>query len=191
MACFAGRLAAIFFMLAMVPAAANAVPPNDPAPPAVDTISYVSGMWGWRTDQWAIRADGSGEVRSRDETSPEMRDPILVVRRFQADPALFQQVRALMRVPEAYAERVLPCGEIGTDAPGAQLRWTFDRQSRQLGFAYGCRSEEAGPVYEAIRAASALVRSQVDGRGGERHRSSELPDIDPTTITLEMEGKPK
>lgn len=189
MRCFTGRFLAISFALGLVPAAAGAEPPapSDAAP--ADTISYGVGTWGRLTYQWIIRADGSGEVRSQDETSSDFHEPTLLVRRFRADSATFQQVRALLRLPETYTQRELHCVVVATDGPQGRLLWSFQGRGRGLSLIYACQSDEARHVYEAVNAADAIVWARVDGRAGERHRSSELPDIDPATIIPRAAGE--
>jgi hypothetical protein len=182
---YTGWLAAALFALGECPglaiAQSSAESSVGPAPP-VDTISFALGSWGHRPYQWVIRADGSGEVRNQAPGDTEFNDPVLLVRRFQADRAAFERVRALLRLAESYTIRELQCRLVATDGPEAEMVWSFEGRGRQLHVVYGCQSAEAARVYQAIRDGDDAIWARVDGHDGERHRGSELPSLNLATI---------
>jgi hypothetical protein len=159
----------------------GAAAPSLSLPPATerpaDTISAARESRGRPERQWVLHSDGSGELRTiAGETSDFFVYPMLV-RRFQATPADFHRLRALLRPAEHYADRELQCQVLQNHGPYGHVMWSERGRGWRVDMMFDCFSAETPPVHDAVQAADRLIDGWAEGGPGERVQVGALPEL--------------
>jgi hypothetical protein len=137
--------------LLLVAACAPAPRVEAPQPVAVEAIAFRVSSWGKIVSDWQIQPSGTATYTYSE--GPGLGSYRLITRKFDAGPAGFAQIRALL----APAERVIgaepDCGERWTDFPYGTARWHKGLAQLEIGFDFGCHNPKLAPVHQALKAA--------------------------------------
>ena len=82
----------------------------------------------------------------------------MVKKRLSVGAQGFERLQEMMRLPEAYSGREIPCGLRYTDFPYGKATWTAGQNQKVIEFNTGCQAPEAGAVHNALYEADKLVK---------------------------------
>jgi len=118
---------------------------------APSQIAMERNSWGRPVSRWTIAADGTGRytVAEPDAWKPER----MVTRGFSAGRAGFAQIRELLALGEAQADRQMECGDRITDQYYGAVRW----DGASLAYDMGCQAPATEEVLKGITAAERQV----------------------------------
>lgn len=128
-------------------------------PPGVArSLSFEAKSWGKPLSAWTIESSGSGRyTQSKAAASGNFRDYDLVTRSFQAGPADYRRVEALLAPARRHAGSDLPCERTVTDQVYGKVSWSGPDGTRQVAFNLGCTSTAVAPLYDGFARAEKLV----------------------------------
>jgi len=125
--------------------------------PEADQVSMATYSWGRLLSGWTLRADGSGTFKTSQAASNDFNNRAVVAKGLPAAAGRYDQVLALLRAAEPYADKPLACTVQATDGPYGEISWRRGGVTRKLNVQYGCQSKQADKVYDQLGAAQGLV----------------------------------
>lgn len=134
----------------------TAMPAAEASGQSGETISFALNTWGLPLAHWQVKEDGTGELWRISTKDPRGTYDVARYRFALPEEAGVPFVSATERVREA-AIRGLACKRTITDLPYGSMTWTYPAAERRLDFDFGCTSDMASKVYEAIGRASEVI----------------------------------
>ena len=151
-------------ILAMLGGCATQAPEPAPAPAPAASLSFEANSWGKPLSAWTIDSAGRGRyTASKPAPSGNFRDYDLLTRSFEASPADYRRVEALLAPARPHAGRDLPCEQTVTDQVYGKVRWTAPGGEWEVAYNLGCTSREVAPIYEGFAKAEKLVARLAEG----------------------------
>jgi hypothetical protein len=131
-----------------------------PAPAGI-SVEYLS--WGYLTASWKVSPNGDGEVREVEYINGFGNNYDVRIRHFQAGPAGFARLRALMEPVRRFAAtgREYDCRDYIADGPYGTLRWNMPGATGAFPLTYGCMSGEARRLFARVGQMAELVQQWV------------------------------
>jgi hypothetical protein len=85
-------------------------------------------------------------------------DHLVITRRWPATAGRFEEIAKLLKGPEAFAGKRVPCRLQITDGPQGQITWKQGSRSKTLSVVYACTSARADRIYEQLEKAASLAQ---------------------------------
>lgn len=173
-------------ILALLGGCAAAGPKASNPSPAWRSLAFEANSWGKPLSVWSIEASGRGIHTEPRELAPgnspdyglltagSVRNYDLITRSFEASPADYRRVEALLAPARAHAGTGLPCEEKVTDQVYGKVRWIGPAGAQELSYDVGCASNVGPPIYDSFSRADKLI--QTFGRAGTVIRIRQIRD---------------
>lgn len=118
----------------------------------VDSIRFRISSWGNPMEEFDIGITGLGEYRKATAFGEA-----LEIHRFNAGPAGFTRMRAVLAGIEHFTMKGPVCGNRATDFPYGEIAWVDGLRPTSVSFDVGCQGPEMQQVVAAAHAAARLA----------------------------------
>ena len=118
----------------------------------IDSIRFQISSWGNPIEGFQINIGGSGEYRRTTATGEAQE-----LHRFEAGPAGFARMRAVLAGIEHFTSKAPVCGNRMTDFPYGEIAWVDGLTPTTLRFDVGCQGPEMQRVVAAAHEAARLA----------------------------------
>lgn len=121
-----------------------------------ETITLRLNSWGLPLAYWQVKDDGTGEIWRISTRDPRGDYDVSRYHFALPEEAGVPFIAATEQVREA-AVKGLECRRTIADMPYGAMTWTYPAAERKLDFDFGCTSDSAGKVYQAIGRATEVI----------------------------------
>jgi hypothetical protein len=118
----------------------------------VDSIRFRISSWGNVMEEFDIGITGLGEYRKATPSGDA-----LEIHRFDAGPAGFTRMRAVLAGIEHFTAKGPVCGNRATDFPYGEIAWVNGLTPTTVRFDVGCQGPEMQQVVAAVHEAARLA----------------------------------